>query len=60
MALSYGLSITAALSAVVQYFIESEKQLVSVERTLQYIDMVEPERWEGFIKVIKGNLIVAA
>ena len=58
LALSYGLSMTATLSAVVQYCIETEKQLVSVERTLQYLDTVEPERWEGFIKVLSREILL--
>ncbi|GAB6021503.1 Multidrug resistance-associated protein 7 [Chamberlinius hualienensis] len=50
LALSYGLSITIMLSTVVQFFTETEKEMVGVERTLQYIEDLEPERWDGFIK----------
>ena len=37
LAISYALSVTNLLSGVVTSFTETEKQMVSVERALQYI-----------------------
>lgn len=43
LAISYALSITGVLSGVVTSFVESEKEMVSVERIQDYIDRVPPE-----------------
>ncbi|CAH3017450.1 unnamed protein product [Porites evermanni] len=43
LAISYALSVTDHLSAMVTSFTETEKQMVSVERAVQYIEDVQPE-----------------
>ncbi|XP_077991202.1 ATP-binding cassette sub-family C member 10-like [Glandiceps talaboti] len=50
LALSYALSITSLLSGVVTMFTETEKEMVSVERTVQYIEDVEPEKNHAIIE----------
>ena len=43
LAISYALSVTDRLSGMVTSFTETEKQMVSVERAVQYIEDVPPE-----------------
>ena len=43
LAISYALSVTDRLSGMVTSFTETEKQMVSVERAVQYIEDVRPE-----------------
>lgn len=43
LAISYALSVTDRLSGMVTSFTETEKQMVSVERAVQYIEDVIPE-----------------
>ncbi|GBM02676.1 Multidrug resistance-associated protein 7 [Araneus ventricosus] len=43
LALSYALSITALLNGSITSFTETEKEIVSVERVIQYIDKVKTE-----------------
>ena len=51
LAISYALSVTNLLSGVVTSFTETEKQMVSVERAMQYIKGTPSEREEGTIEV---------
>ncbi|XP_070569620.1 ATP-binding cassette sub-family C member 10-like [Ptychodera flava] len=44
LAISYALSITSLLSGVVSMFTETEKEMVSVERTVQYIEDTPDEK----------------
>jgi ATP-binding cassette subfamily C (CFTR/MRP) protein 10 len=43
LAISYALAVTGLLSAAVNAFTETEKEMIAVERAYQYIDRVEPE-----------------
>ena len=43
LAISYALSVTDRLSGMVTSFTETEKQMVSVELAVQYIEDVQPE-----------------
>lgn len=43
LAISYALSVTDRLSGMVTSFTETEKQMVSVERAVQYIEDVPQE-----------------
>lgn len=43
LAISYALSVTDRLSGMVTSFTETEKQMVSVERAVQYIEDIQPE-----------------
>ena len=43
LAISYALSVTDRLSGMVTSFTETEKQMVSVERAVQYVEDVQPE-----------------
>ena len=43
LAISYTLSVTDRLSGMVTSFTETEKQMVSVERAVQYTEDVQPE-----------------
>ena len=43
LAISYALSITVKLNGLVVSFTETEKQMVSVERVMQYVDDVPAE-----------------
>ncbi|XP_067143928.1 LOW QUALITY PROTEIN: ATP-binding cassette sub-family C member 10 [Centruroides vittatus] len=54
LALSYALSVTGLLNGVVTYLTETEKEMVSVERTMQYIDGITPETTDGFEQVPFG------
>lgn len=47
LAISYALSVTNLLSGVVTSFTETEKQMVSVERALQYIHGAPQENSSG-------------
>ena len=51
LAISYALSVTNLLSGVVTSFTETEKQMVSVERAVQYIQGAPAERDEGIAEV---------
>lgn len=43
LAISYALSVTDRLSGMVTSFTETEKQMVSVERAVQYIEDIPSE-----------------
>lgn len=43
LAISYALSITGLLSGLVKFFTETEKEMVSVERVLEYIERTPKE-----------------
>ncbi len=47
LAISYALSVTNLLSGVVTSFTETEKEMVSVERAMQYIKETPKEKREG-------------
>lgn len=51
LAISYALSVTNLLSGVVTSFTETEKQMVSVERAMQYIRGAPAERDAGRTEV---------
>lgn len=51
LAISYALSVTNLLSGVVTSFTETEKEMVSVERAMQYIKGAPKERRDGDIQV---------
>ncbi|XP_066282147.1 ATP-binding cassette sub-family C member 10-like [Branchiostoma lanceolatum] len=51
LAISYALSVTNLLSGVVTSFTETEKQMVSVERAVQYVKNIPWERTEGVLEV---------
>lgn len=51
LAISYALSVTNLLSGVVTSFTETEKQMVSVERAMQYIHGAPTEREGGVMEV---------
>ena len=51
LAISYALSVTGLLSGVVTSFTETEKQMVSVERAMQYITGAPAERDPGHTQV---------
>ena len=52
LAISYALSVTGLLSGVVTSFTETEKQMVSVERAMQYITGAPAERDTGISEVV--------
>ena len=52
LAISYALSITGLLSGLVNFFTETEKEMVSVERVLEYIEKT-PKEFDGNIHVSK-------
>ncbi len=54
LAISYALSVTNLLSGVVTSFTETEKQMVSVERAVQYIEETPAERDWGAREVGTG------
>lgn len=47
LALSYALTVTNGLSGFVTFFTETEKEMVAVERTCEYIERIEPEEQEA-------------
>eukprot|EP00092_Neocalanus_flemingeri_P010518 GFUD01011332.1.p1 GENE.GFUD01011332.1~~GFUD01011332.1.p1 ORF type:complete len:1535 (+),score=298.00 GFUD01011332.1:327-4607(+) len=49
LAISYALGITGKLSGLVSSFTETEKELVAVERCVQYIEQIKPEQVKGSI-----------
>ena len=51
LAISYALSVTNLLSGVVTSFTETEKEMVSVERAMQYIKGTARERDNPTLKV---------
>ena len=51
LAISYALSVTGLLSGVVTSFTETEKQMVSVERAMQYISGAPAETDSGNTQV---------
>lgn len=51
LAISYALSVTNLLSGVVTSFTETEKEMVSVERAMQYIRGAPAEKTGGEIDV---------
>lgn len=59
LAISYALSVTNLLSGVVTSFTETEKEMVSVERAMQYIKGAPTERRGGDAQVRKTWPIVA-
>ncbi|KFM64283.1 Multidrug resistance-associated protein 7, partial [Stegodyphus mimosarum] len=48
LALSYALSITSLLNGSITAFTETEKEIVSVERVMQYIEMIQTESTDYF------------
>lgn len=54
LAISYALSVTNLLSGVVTSFTETEKEMVSVERAMQYIKGAPRERDNPTVQV-RGN-----
>jgi len=59
LAISYALSVTDRLSGMVTSFTETEKQMVSVERAVEYIEDI-PSELSGHAKVIanKYNVLI--
>ena len=58
LAISYALSVTDRLSGMVTSFTETEKQMVSVERAVQYIEDVPPEHSpRGSVRVSRVLLV---
>ena len=55
LAISYALSVTGLLSGAVTSFTETEKQMVSVERALQYITGAPTEADSGRTEVYTGS-----
>lgn len=51
LAISYALSVTNLLSGVVTSFTETEKEMVSVERAMQYIQGAPVERDNPTVEV---------
>ena len=51
LAISYALGITGKLSGLVSSFTETEKELVAVERCVQYIDNIPSEKLKGNLKL---------
>ena len=51
LAISYALSVTNLLSGVVTSFTETEKEMVSVERAMQYIKGAPTERENPTVEV---------
>ena len=51
LAISYALSVTNLLSGVVTSFTETEKEMVSVERAMQYIKGAPRERDNPILEV---------
>jgi len=49
LAMSYALGLTGKLSGLVSSFTETEKELVAVERCVQYLENVPPEKMLGSI-----------
>ena len=47
LAISYALGITGRLSGLVSSFTETERELVAVERCVQYLDNIPPENQSG-------------
>jgi ATP-binding cassette, subfamily C (CFTR/MRP), member 10 len=43
LAITYALSMTSMLNGVINAFTETEKEMIAVERTKQYITQIEPE-----------------
>ena len=56
LAISYALSVTNLLSGVVTSFTETEKEMVSVERAMQYINETPAERRQGQTEVLNSNM----
>ena len=57
LAISYALSVTSLLSGLVTSFTETEKEMVSVERALQYIIGApsEPQEGQTEVKTVGGG-----
>ncbi|VDP25208.1 unnamed protein product [Soboliphyme baturini] len=51
LALSYVLSITGLLDGFVQSLTETEKEMVSAERILHYVNQTPQEKWTGILSV---------
>jgi len=51
LAISYALGITGRLSGLVSSFTETERELVAVERCVQYLDNIPPENQSGSITI---------
>ena len=58
LAISYALSVTGLLSGAVTSFTETEKQMVSVERAMQYIRGVPAEKDSGTTMVSRSVCVV--
>ena len=56
LAISYALTITSQLSGLVTSFTETEKQMVSVERAMQYVSGV-PREVDGLAIVSSPSLL---
>jgi ATP-binding cassette subfamily C (CFTR/MRP) protein 10 len=54
LALSYILSVTGLLNGVITSFTETEKEMVSVERTYQFQNL-ESENWEGISNEVRSS-----
>ena len=52
LAISYALSVTNLLSGVVTSFTETEKEMVSVERAMQYIKGAPAEKDNATMEVL--------
>lgn len=57
LTVSYALSITSSLNAVVTAFAETEREMVSMERLDQYINEIQPE--VGLISINIGLVCIA-
>ena len=57
LAISYALSVTGLLSGVVTSFTETEKQMVSVERAMQYITGAPTETDDGILQVQESTKV---
>ena len=57
LAISYALSVTNLLSGMVTSFTETEKEMVSVERAMQYITGTPTEKRDGNIHVSQTLLV---
>ncbi|XP_055357966.1 LOW QUALITY PROTEIN: ATP-binding cassette sub-family C member 10-like [Paramacrobiotus metropolitanus] len=50
LTVSYSLTIVGILNGFVMSLIETEKELVSVERVIQYLDDIEEEKYDGLLQ----------
>jgi len=52
LAITYALSMTSLLNGVINAFTETEKEMIAVERTRQYIQHIEPEPMTDTVPVL--------